>query len=48
MERFREAFPGEDGPERIARALVPEYSRRLAGEDPTIAFALPATLLGVS
>jgi hypothetical protein len=45
-ERFRKAFPGEDGPERLARALVADYSRRLAErEDPSIAFSLPATVL---
>jgi hypothetical protein len=48
-ERFRKAFPDEDGPERLARALVADYSRRLAErEDPSIAFALPATVLGAS
>ena len=45
-ERFREAFPGEKGPERLAKALVAEYSRRLSQhEDPGFAFSLPATLL---
>jgi len=45
-ERFRKAFPGEDGPERLARAIVAEYSRRLAErEDPSMAYSLPATLL---
>ena len=50
-QRFREAFPGEDGPERLARALVAEYSRRLAEhEDPGFAFTLPAdaTILAAS
>jgi gamma-glutamyltranspeptidase len=44
-ERFRKAFPHEDGPERLARAIVAEYSRRLAKEDPSMAFGLPASLL---
>jgi hypothetical protein len=45
-ERFREAFPGEKGPERLARWLVSEYGKRLAEhEDPGFAFSLPATLL---
>lgn len=48
-ERFREAFPGEKGPERLARALVAEYSRRLSEhDDPGFAFSLPATVLGTS
>lgn len=45
-ERFRKAFPQEEGPERLAKLLVAEYSRRLAErEDPSIAFALPASVL---
>jgi Txe/YoeB family toxin of Txe-Axe toxin-antitoxin module len=47
-ERFRKAFPGEDGPERLARALVTDYSRRLSHQDPSVAFAMPATVLGLS
>ena len=47
-ERFRKAFPGQDGPERLAKAILGEYSGRLAREDPSIAFGLPATLLTAS
>jgi hypothetical protein len=44
--RFKDAFPSEEGPERLARLLVAEYSRRLAErEDPSIAFSLPASVL---
>jgi hypothetical protein len=47
-ERFRKAFPSEEGPERLARLLVAEYSRRLAErEDPSVAFSLPASVLTV-
>jgi hypothetical protein len=45
-QRFREAFPSEDSPERLARAVVAEYAARLAKhDDPSVAFGLPATLL---
>lgn len=47
--RFKDAFPGEEGPERLARLLVAEYSRRLAErEDPSIAFSLPASLVAAA
>jgi hypothetical protein len=42
-QRFREAFPTEESPERLARWLVSEYGRRLAEhDDPGFAFTLPA------
>lgn len=42
----KKAFPGEDGPERLARLVVSEYAARLAkSEDPSIAFSLPASVL---
>jgi hypothetical protein len=42
-QRFREAFPSEESPERLARWLVSEYGRRLAEhDDPGFAFTLPA------
>jgi hypothetical protein len=41
--RFREAFPTEDGPERLARHVVSEFAARLAErEDTAIAATLPA------
>ena len=48
-ERFRKAFPNEEGPEHLARWLASEYGRRLAQrEDPSIAFSLPASVLTAS
>ena len=45
-DRFRKAFPNEEGPERLAKLLVTQYSKRLRErEDPSIAFSLPATVL---
>ena len=45
-ERFRKAFPQEDGPERLAKILLSQYTRRVSErEDPSIAFALPASVL---
>lgn len=42
-QRFREAFPTEDSPERLARWLVSEHGRRLAEhDDPGFAFSVPA------
>jgi hypothetical protein len=48
-ERFRKAFPDEEGPERLAKVLMTGYSRRLRErEDPSIAFSLPASVLTAS
>ncbi len=45
-QRFREAFPTEESPERLARWLVSEYGKRLTErEDPGFAFSLPASVL---
>jgi hypothetical protein len=49
---FKRAFPGEDDPHRIARAIVADYELRrrlLQGErgDPAVAFSVPAALVGV-
>ena len=44
--QFKDAFPSEEGPERLAKLILQDYSRRLVErEDPSIAFGLPATLL---
>jgi hypothetical protein len=42
-QRFREAFPSEESPERLARWLVSEHGPLLAKrDDPGFAFTLPA------
>ena len=48
---FRRAFPGEEGPERLAKWLLTEYGRRLAEGDqgnPSVALTAPATLFAVA
>lgn len=42
-QRFREAFPTETGPERLARYVVSEFAARLTErEDAAVAATLPA------
>jgi len=44
-EAFREAFPGLDSPEPLARAIVAEYGRRLEKLNPSAGLSVPAALL---
>lgn len=37
----REAFPGEDGPDRLARIIALDYRQRLAEDGPTAALSFP-------
>lgn len=47
--QFRKAFPDEEGPERLAKVLLSQYTRRVAErEDPSVAFSLPASVLAAS
>lgn len=39
---FKQAFPGEDSPERVAKILVNDYRARVASEDPSFVFSVPA------
>jgi hypothetical protein len=39
---FKQAFPREDSPDRLAKFLVTEYRARVASEDPSFVFSVPA------
>lgn len=39
---FRRAFPGEDGPDRIAQAIVHQQGARRVAENPASVMSLPA------
>lgn len=39
---FKQAFPNEESPERMAKYLATEYRARVASEDPSFVFSVPA------
>lgn len=39
---FKQAFPREDSPERLAKILMTEYRSRVASDDPSFVFSVPA------
>lgn len=39
---FKQAFPGEESPDRLAKLLVNEYRARVASADPSFVFSVPA------